>query len=249
LGQLSVKTNSAVLDAPSEDAVTITTIHQAKGLHWPVVMVAALTKRDMATRGVLANADTIGAHLDKVHTNVEALGVDSIDSSETERLVYVALTRARDHLFVSGVATPREHLPAVTGAAEASRAVAEVSQQYTYTRTVDIGVTLGQSHPDKRTDHAQRPASKPASRLNPEQLARRLADVALALRAALRFQQPSHLEPNHEAETDGSSTGGPGRISPVTELDHGLAAGPHDTQSALAGPAVFDSATTGTFVY
>lgn len=80
---------------PDLDAVTVTTIHSAKGLEWPVVFVPALTAKRFPSgfageqRGWLLPRDVIPA------SRYEG----SVD--DERRLFYVAMTRARDHLVLS----------------------------------------------------------------------------------------------------------------------------------------------------
>jgi len=104
-------------------AVTITTIHGAKGLEWPIVAVAGLGDRTggggkhtwqsdpvpnldktipatplprigIATEGLLREDDALKAACDTLLAGEEA--------AEEKRLLYVAMTRARDHLILSG---------------------------------------------------------------------------------------------------------------------------------------------------
>ncbi len=67
--------------APEEDHVLLSTVHQAKGLEWPVVFVLWMAE------GIFPSGRTI---------NDEASG----GVSEERRLFYVATTRAKDHLFL-----------------------------------------------------------------------------------------------------------------------------------------------------
>src|SRR6202042_3960713 len=62
-----------------EDYLTISTIHAAKGLEWPIVHVPHLV--DGALPSDMALGDPGGL-------------------AEEHRLLYVALTRARDHLYL-----------------------------------------------------------------------------------------------------------------------------------------------------
>lgn len=107
-------------DPPSADAINVMTIHAAKGLEWPIVFVidvwpqlafdyapvrvdersgallvteGADGERPFRTMFVERDADADG--------NVPKAGKRPIEPEE-RRLFYVALTRARDELYVSG---------------------------------------------------------------------------------------------------------------------------------------------------
>ncbi len=68
--------------AADDDCVTLSTIHQAKGLEWKVVFVIFLADGLFPHRRVLESGDTAGLE-------------------EETRLFYVALTRAQDRLYLS----------------------------------------------------------------------------------------------------------------------------------------------------
>jgi hypothetical protein len=109
-------------DASAIDAVTVTTIHAAKGLEWPVVFVADVWP--VVTFADILRLDADGALLCSeggdgrvpFHVLARRLGADdsgwvphkddrhatAARDREDRRLFYVALTRARDELFVSG---------------------------------------------------------------------------------------------------------------------------------------------------
>lgn len=107
---------SAKLIGENDDVVRIMTIHKSKGLEFPVVFVSQCGKR-FNTRDL---SDTVLMHHDL------GLGIDYVDEkkrfayrmtvknavkdkileenlSEEMRLLYVALTRAREKLFITGV--------------------------------------------------------------------------------------------------------------------------------------------------
>ncbi|MFO7562946.1 MAG: PD-(D/E)XK nuclease family protein, partial [Enhygromyxa sp.] len=124
------------LISPEADAVTITTWHGAKGKEWPVVVVAGLGEfREQGARTSWSGATipTLGlvagskrdqriavprisgphqgfvARADPLHeacTNMLA----PLEAAEAKRLLYVAMTRARDRLVLSGEADARAHV-------------------------------------------------------------------------------------------------------------------------------------------
>lgn len=81
---------SLPLDAPGADGVLVTTVHQAKGLEWPVVILPMLVSRRFptASRG----------HGTSYSDEVAARYGTSLD--DERRLFYVAVTRAKERLFL-----------------------------------------------------------------------------------------------------------------------------------------------------
>jgi DNA helicase-2/ATP-dependent DNA helicase PcrA len=73
------------------DRVTLTTIHGAKGLEWRVVFLIGLEE------GLLPHART----LDERATDVLPDGDAAVSLDEERRLFYVAVTRAKDRLYMS----------------------------------------------------------------------------------------------------------------------------------------------------
>ncbi|MBQ2753688.1 MAG: PD-(D/E)XK nuclease family protein, partial [Firmicutes bacterium] len=105
----------AKTDAGEENSVSLMTVHKSKGLEYPVVFVAGLgkqfNKRD-ATKNVLMH-QTLGFGIKKFdykkrvvyETAARRLISETITReglSEELRILYVALTRARDKLFLVG---------------------------------------------------------------------------------------------------------------------------------------------------
>ncbi|MFM8305173.1 MAG: UvrD-helicase domain-containing protein [Actinomycetota bacterium] len=103
-----------VVPEPDDDAVRILTVHGAKGLEFPVVVVAGLGVGDRAqVPSVLWGADgtpefQIGPRARAAAFRYRSAGyADRADREKTAaaaeqvRLLYVAATRARDHLVVS----------------------------------------------------------------------------------------------------------------------------------------------------
>lgn len=99
---------SSSLGPPEEDddAVRVMTIHGAKGLEFPVVVLTGLDSQPSAVQpSVLFDADGIprfrfvGDFRSPAHEALST-GEGVLDKAERLRLLYVALTRARDHLVV-----------------------------------------------------------------------------------------------------------------------------------------------------
>ena len=104
----------AEVEAP--DAVAILTVHQAKGLEWPVVFVPDLGARprndgrrallDPAGRVCAMRYDGAADRFDETASVREARDHERrAAAAESRRLLYVAMTRARDHLVLSGEAS------------------------------------------------------------------------------------------------------------------------------------------------
>jgi ATP-dependent exoDNAse (exonuclease V) beta subunit len=95
--------SNAVIDAG--DSVSLMTIHAAKGLEFPVVFVVNLSRgtggRRHAIR-VVSDAENGAAWLSVGDFQSEAdADAKAKDREETKRLLYVALTRARDRLYLA----------------------------------------------------------------------------------------------------------------------------------------------------
>ncbi|MCD1287792.1 MULTISPECIES: UvrD-helicase domain-containing protein [unclassified Brevibacterium] len=107
----------------AHDAVLVTTMHQSKGLQWPVVIVGVPVAKDFGHREItVEKAPVFDARQPLANRSLRYLpgvikdygplkdrlaGLDSVRSAgtaekrETERLLYVALTRAECHSIVA----------------------------------------------------------------------------------------------------------------------------------------------------
>jgi ATP-dependent helicase/nuclease subunit A len=106
-------TNEALapLLGTADDVVVLTTIHQAKGLEWPIVCIPnlqspprnyrqAFSARHGALLCPALNADGKEVKPMSIASIIDELNVRS--EGEERRLLYVALTRARERLILSG---------------------------------------------------------------------------------------------------------------------------------------------------
>jgi ATP-dependent helicase/nuclease subunit A len=109
----------SVLPEPDEDVVHILTVHAAKGLEFPITVLASFGTtdeiRNVPSRRVL-RPPTGGVEV-RLRKSLETAGFaglevaeDELERQEAVRVLYVAATRARDHLVVCG-----HHVPASSG--------------------------------------------------------------------------------------------------------------------------------------
>ncbi len=99
----------SVLPETDDDAIRIMTIHGAKGLEFPITIVSGMSTAPTARRApveaVFPPRGTVGYRLGSQVTTSEYEAWAPVDEQmglhERIRLLYVACTRARDHLVVS----------------------------------------------------------------------------------------------------------------------------------------------------
>ena len=105
------RVSESVLPETDDDAVRIMTIHAAKGLEFPVVVLAGLNSKGAPPGSARVLWDAAGAPAVRIGARdvgwetpnfVEVEAEDRrLAEQEQVRLLYVAATRARDHLVVS----------------------------------------------------------------------------------------------------------------------------------------------------
>lgn len=110
----------APLVGPNDDVVVLTTIHQAKGLEWPVVCLPSLEMSpnrrgsDFSARHGALLCKALDENGDEVKPlSVIGFSAELAERQEGEerRLLYVALTRARERLILSASIKHREQFP------------------------------------------------------------------------------------------------------------------------------------------
>lgn len=108
--ELMASEATASLVGPNDDVVVLTTIHQAKGLEWPIVCLPSLEASpnnrgdDFSPRHGALLCKAIDADGDEVKPlSVVGFSQELKERQEGEerRLLYVALTRARERLILS----------------------------------------------------------------------------------------------------------------------------------------------------
>jgi ATP-dependent exoDNAse (exonuclease V) beta subunit len=107
-GQEVSRVAESVLPETDADAVRVMTVHAAKGLEFPIVVLSGMTSRPYSPSGVRLLWPAEGGYEVKLTRTIQtgdfeaAQPVDEqMDQLERLRLLYVAATRARDHLVVS----------------------------------------------------------------------------------------------------------------------------------------------------
>ncbi|HEX4960109.1 MAG TPA: UvrD-helicase domain-containing protein [Thermoanaerobaculia bacterium] len=99
----------------SEDAVSVLTIHGAKGLDFEHVYLVQLHKESPSDRGLRTEAGRVSGGFEYRLFGAPTLGFDQVESERREveaaervRLLYVAMTRAKDRVVLAGRWPPPE---------------------------------------------------------------------------------------------------------------------------------------------
>ena len=107
LSDAGAREGEAVSDA--QGAVSIMTIHKSKGLEFPVVVLGDCGRREnFRSQGVFINPE-MGIALRQEQPSLAYLAAKTLEQeeeeSESSRLLYVAMTRAKDLLILNGHVT------------------------------------------------------------------------------------------------------------------------------------------------
>lgn len=149
-----IKESVAQIDLPEGDAVRVMTVHAAKGLEFPIVILANLdsTISSPGTGLVLDKDLGVGLPL-RMHgagdwaadTFVKMFTRDVRDAkeiAEKKRLFYVAMTRARDHLILSYVQGRNFPLKNSRAAWLAAYLLPQESSSSSFTFATDDGIPV-----------------------------------------------------------------------------------------------------------
>ena len=196
-GAENARVTETVLPETDDDSVRILTIHGAKGLEFPIVVVSGLTTRlRQPTRGPTIAFPPGRSPAVRLKAGVHSDGFEQwqpideqMDYHERIRLLYVACTRARDHLVVSLHRTA-DVKPGVTAAsALADAGAAEVA----HVLHAEFG--FGRTQP---TRPATRPDPTPTAMVPPPD---RDAWLAERNRVLARASQPEAVSATTLART------------------------------------------------
>jgi len=229
-GADNARVTESVLPETDDDSVRILTVHAAKGLEFSIVVLSGMTtKLDRRDPGPTVAFDFGGAPVVKLRGGVESENYETwrpideqMDAHERLRLLYVACTRARDHLIVS----LHRRVPSATGSKENSAAWALADAG-----AAGAGAVDGSTFLDPASDDAAPvvPASPPAS---PDRA--RLPDRHEWEQERQRSLTVAAAPATVSATSLASEAGGP--AGPIPDRDLGTQ--PFDPSSATGDPGL-----------
>jgi ATP-dependent helicase/nuclease subunit A len=116
LSEAEDREGEAALGREDADVVQLLTVHRAKGLEWPVVVVPDAARDLHASHGPVVQSTDFGVCPRHEDDDAGRFAVAELirsaelqrDLAEHRRLLYVAATRARDYLIVSAAVDPED---------------------------------------------------------------------------------------------------------------------------------------------
>lgn len=113
LQSLQEKENFEVNQKAGDNAVTLSTMHKSKGLEWPVVILANLGGDFYKKPDEMVNSQELGIGFlhreQRLRTQLKPISYHAVllhkrlqEMKEQIRLLYVAMTRAKNYLFLTG---------------------------------------------------------------------------------------------------------------------------------------------------
>ena len=163
------RVSEAVLPETDDDAVRIMTVHAAKGLEFPITIVSGLSTQPQQQR---AGADVLWPPgedcIIRVGSMVKSEAFDAwkpideqMSHDERIRLLYVACTRAQDHLVVSLHRKVRKSTPdtdaKLTSAELLAQALADDIADLSAIRATDLAPDSSTGEPDTRPTPSDQP--------------------------------------------------------------------------------------------
>ena len=97
----AIYAQSKIRDPTMLDAVNVMTIHAAKGMEFPVVFIPSLTKREFP-KGPAVSLNYTRPIRSRWLSSICDYAAFEEGEEEARRLFYVAMTRSRKYLFLSG---------------------------------------------------------------------------------------------------------------------------------------------------
>ena len=195
--------NESVVPEEDDDAVRVMTVHAAKGLEFPIVLVAGFGGtnaprafvvwggHDSMPQVKLGNAATAGFEIAFEREK-------TLDAYERDRLLYVAATRARDHLVVSVFHMEPKSMEAPSDAQRLWEASAGAPGLWRTFEPESVQAALPAGRPDNES--RQQPGDVEAWRTSRDTLLRqqvRLASVAATSLGEIPAPEPEPPADEH----------------------------------------------------
>ncbi len=220
------RVHEPLLPETDDRAVSILTVHGAKGLEFPITVLSGMTTKPAGNRrgvSVLWQGDEppsvrLKSDLETIEHKPRADLEEEMGNYEKLRLLYVAATRAKDHLIVSGHHKAGAKDPTETFAgrlASFSAANRELGRTIDLPEppTIDEALLAPQPPPSSEVVHSEQEAwrARRAKLLEPASRARTLSATAIA-----RSVDPTIVDVDDDTGgSEGPSAAPPGEARPI----------------------------------